>query len=69
MTSYAKRPGQKTGSFNILNDLCYIFQDLGCTEAINLDGGGSTVMLINGKQIFAPSNGAQRSVGSCVTLE
>lgn len=52
-----------------LADLCYIFQDLGCTEAVNLDGGGSTVMLINGKQVFAPANGTQRTVGSCVTLE
>ncbi len=29
--------------------------DLGCEEAINLDGGGSSCMLINGKETIKPS--------------
>jgi exopolysaccharide biosynthesis protein len=30
--------------------------DLGCTEALNLDGGGSSCMLINGKETIKPSD-------------
>jgi len=33
-----------------------LLQDLGCTEALNLDGGGSSCMLINGKQTIQPSD-------------
>ncbi|HSF45902.1 MAG TPA: phosphodiester glycosidase family protein [Chitinophagaceae bacterium] len=29
---------------------------LGCTEALNLDGGGSTCLLINGKETIKPSD-------------
>ena len=32
------------------------------TEALNLDGGGSSCMLINGKQTIKPSDGKERSV-------
>lgn len=30
--------------------------DLGCTEALNLDGGGSSCMLVNGKETITPSD-------------
>jgi hypothetical protein len=30
--------------------------DLGCTEALNLDGGGSSCMLVNGKETVKPSD-------------
>ncbi|MDB5232750.1 MAG: hypothetical protein JWN76_3555 [Chitinophagaceae bacterium] len=33
-----------------------ICKDLGCVEAINLDGGGSSCMLINGKETIQPSD-------------
>ena len=33
-----------------------ILKDLGCYEALNLDGGGSTCMLINGKETVKPSD-------------
>jgi hypothetical protein len=37
--------------------------DLGCAEALNLDGGGSSCMLINGKETIKPSDkGLQRPV-------
>ena len=37
--------------------------DLGCVEALNLDGGGSTCMLINGKETIKPSDkGGERPV-------
>ena len=33
-----------------------ILQDLGCLEALNLDGGGSSCMLVNGKETIRPSD-------------
>jgi hypothetical protein len=40
-----------------------IFRDLGCVEALNLDGGGSSCMLINGKPTIKVSDAAgQRPV-------
>ncbi len=36
--------------------LANILVDLGCIEALNLDGGGSSCMLINGKQTIKPSD-------------
>lgn len=40
-----------------------ILQDLHCAEALNLDGGGSSCLLINGKQTIQPSDSAgQRPV-------
>ena len=37
-----------------LNELAKLMKDLGCTNAINLDGGGSTVMYINGQIVNRP---------------
>lgn len=46
-----------------LEDVANLFLDLGCTDAINLDGGGSSCMLINGEETIVPSDkGKQRSV-------
>ena len=40
-----------------------ILLDLGCYEAINLDGGGSTCMLVNGKETIHPSDkGGERPI-------
>jgi exopolysaccharide biosynthesis protein len=40
-----------------------ILFDLGCYEAINLDGGGSSCMLVNGKETIHPSDkGGERPV-------
>jgi exopolysaccharide biosynthesis protein len=33
-----------------------IFKDLGCWEALNLDGGGSSCLLVNGKESIKPSD-------------
>ena len=33
-----------------------ILLDIGCYEALNLDGGGSSCMLVNGKQTITPSD-------------
>ena len=40
-----------------------MLKDLGCWEALNLDGGGSSCMLVNGKETIKPSDAAgQRAV-------
>ena len=33
-----------------------ILRDLGCVEALNLDGGGSSCLLVNGKETIKPSD-------------
>ena len=47
-------PGIAEGA--TLNQEAKILQDLHCKEALNLDGGGSSCMLINGKQTIKPSD-------------
>lgn len=47
-----------------------IMKDLGCAEALNLDGGGSSCMLIKGKETIWPSDkGLQRKVPAVFLIE
>lgn len=50
-------------------EVAQILKDFGCKEAVNLDGGGSTCLLVNGKETLKPSDGHQRAVGSCVYIK
>ena len=50
-------------------EVATVLKEYGCIEAINLDGGGSTMMLVCGKELIKPSDGRQRSVGSCVYVK
>ncbi|MBL7750429.1 MAG: phosphodiester glycosidase family protein, partial [Chitinophagaceae bacterium] len=36
--------------------LAQMLKEIGCTEAMNLDGGGSSCLLINGKETIKPSD-------------
>ncbi len=46
-----------------LTQSAQLMANLGCVEALNLDGGGSSCMLINGKQTIMPSDkGMERPV-------
>ncbi|HLK27916.1 MAG TPA: phosphodiester glycosidase family protein [Puia sp.] len=48
-----------------LQEEAKILKDIGCYEALNLDGGGSTCMLVNGMQTITPSDKeGQRPVAS-----
>lgn len=49
-----RSPGIAEGA--TLPQAAKILQDLGCWEALNLDGGGSTCMLVNGKETIKPSD-------------
>ena len=42
--------------------LAQMLKELGCVEALNLDGGGSSCLLVNGKETIAPSDKTQRAV-------
>ncbi|MEV0620224.1 phosphodiester glycosidase family protein [Nonomuraea sp. NPDC050404] len=41
---------------------------LGATQAINLDGGGSTAMVVDGKLVNRPSDGGERAVGDALLV-
>jgi hypothetical protein len=45
-----------------------LFRSLGATYALNLDGGGSTTMVVNGDVVNRPSGGSQRLVSSALLL-
>ncbi|MBR4809847.1 MAG: phosphodiester glycosidase family protein [Bacteroidales bacterium] len=45
-----------------------VLKSLGCVHALNLDGGGSSCMLVNGTETIKPSDGAQRPVASVVVI-
>ena len=56
-----RMPGIASGAGLI--QVAQIFKDLGCIEAINLDGGGSSCMLIKGKETIKPSDAiGQRAI-------
>jgi hypothetical protein len=47
-------PGKAEGA-TLLQE-AIILHDLGCYEALNLDGGGSSCMIVNGKETIKPSD-------------
>lgn len=49
-------------------EVAQILLNFGCVEALNLDGGGSSCMLVNGRQTIKPSDGEQRKVANCVMI-
>lgn len=61
MVVEGRHPGISDGAS--LTQCAQLMLSLGCVEAMNLDGGGSTCMLINGKLTIYPSDkGAERPV-------
>jgi len=46
-----------------------ILKDLGCWEALNLDGGGSSCLLVNGKQTIKVSDAGQRPVPAVFVIK
>ncbi len=52
-----------------LPEMAQIFVDLGCVEAMNLDGGGSTQMAIGNQMVNSPSTGSSyRAVPSILAV-
>lgn len=49
-------------------ELAEYFVKLGCTEALNLDGGGSASMWVNGRIVNSPSQGRERPGANALFL-
>ncbi len=49
-------------------ELSALMQRLGCTEAINLDGGGSSTLWLGGQVMNSPSDGQQRRVANSLIV-
>jgi len=49
-------------------ELAQIMKALGCVNALNLDGGGSTAMVAGGTLLNKPSDGSERAVASVVAF-
>jgi hypothetical protein len=55
-------PGKSVGmSFP---ELAEFMRSLGCEEAVNLDGGGSSTLWLDGRVVNSPSDGHERSVAN-----
>lgn len=56
-----RNPGIAAGAS--LTQCAALMQSVGCVEALNLDGGGSSCMLVNGKETIWPADkGIQRAI-------
>lgn len=62
LTIDGRRPQHSIGA--TLRELARLMIRLGAVEAINLDGGGSTTMVVKGQVTNLPSGGGERPVGS-----
>lgn len=51
-----------------LEELAQIMKDLGCVEAMNLDGGSSSTMVLNEEVINSPSGGAEKPVSNGILI-
>lgn len=49
-----------------MDETAAVAHALGLTDAINLDGGGSTAMAVRGALVNTPSGGAERAVGDAL---
>jgi len=53
-------------TFDEMAEFCINY--LGATDCINLDGGGSTTMVVNGSVMNSPSGGVERAIANAVLL-
>lgn len=51
-----------------LGELAYLMKSLGCVNAINLDGGGSTVMYVNGQIVNRPPQPGGIALSNAVVI-
>ena len=62
-----RQPGRSNGFTP--RELADYLIELGCTFALNLDGGGSTALVVDGMLANIPSAGAQRAVGTALLID
>ena len=51
-----------------LLELVQIMKSIGCTNVLNLDGGGSSAIIASGQLLNKPSDGAERAVAAVVSF-
>ncbi|WP_084959012.1 phosphodiester glycosidase family protein [Thermoactinospora rubra] len=61
-----RKPGVSVGANMI--EAAELMRWLGAVQAINLDGGGSTAMVVGGKVVNKPSDGRERAVGDALLV-
>lgn len=61
-----RRPGWSVGM--TVPELAALAQRLGCTHALNLDGGGSSTLWLNDQVMNMPSDGRPRAVGNALVV-
>jgi hypothetical protein len=66
VTVDGRQPGYSAGM--TLPEFARFFVDLGCSDAMNLDGGGSTTMVVRGRIVNSPSDGVERKVADALAL-
>jgi exopolysaccharide biosynthesis protein len=67
MTVDGRQPGVSVGMS--LQELAEYLFSLGATDAMNLDGGGSTTMFLNGRVINTPSDkDGERKVSDAILV-
>ncbi len=62
VTVDGRRAGWSVGM--TLTELAHLMRELGCTDAMNLDGGGSTTLWVRGLVVNRPSDGQPRPVAN-----
>jgi hypothetical protein len=66
VTVDGRQPGESAGMD--LAELSALMRELGCTEAINLDGGGSTTLWVRGAVENSPSDGRERKIANALVI-
>ena len=51
-----------------LTEIAILMQELGAEDAMNLDGGGSSEMVVGNEVMNRPSDGRERSVGAVLAV-
>ncbi|HHX01559.1 MAG TPA: phosphodiester glycosidase family protein [Firmicutes bacterium] len=66
VTVNGRQPGVSVGM--TLTELAELMIELGAVDAMNLDGGGSTTMVIRDRVLNIPSDGTERSVSNAIVV-
>ncbi|MFH1709810.1 MAG: phosphodiester glycosidase family protein, partial [bacterium] len=69
----AGRAGKQGASYSksvgaTLEELAQIMKDLGCVDAMNLDGGSSSTMIVSSEVMNIPSGGAEKAVSNGILI-
>jgi exopolysaccharide biosynthesis protein len=51
-----------------MDEFARIMADLGAVTALNLDGGGSSEMVVQGKVVNRPSDGQERAISNAILI-